>query len=82
LRDYGANVAIIWEQSFWKGTVQEVINYGWGSVLKYTIAKRFTGKSETGIDSVWITPDFVVSNNPDTEIDEQLEVAKKWWQIH
>jgi len=82
LKDYGNNVVIIWEQSYGKWTVQEVINYWWWSMLKYTVAKRFTGKTETSIDWIGITPDYIISDNPETKQDEQMDAAKRWWSIH
>ncbi len=77
IKDYLPHVALFGEKSFGKWTVQKVINYQGGSMLKYTIAKRFTGKSQTNIDGTWITPDYIISDNPKTERDEQLETAKK-----
>lgn len=82
LKDYGSNVILIWEQSFGKGTVQQIINYGGGSMLKVTIAKRFTWKTEKDINGIGLKPDFTIINDPDTEMDEQLEAAKKWLKIH
>jgi carboxyl-terminal processing protease len=37
-----------------------VRNYFDGSTFKYTIAKWYTGKSQTGIDGVGIQPDVEV----------------------
>jgi C-terminal processing protease CtpA/Prc len=40
--------------------VQNLIGYSDGSSIKYTIAKWFTGKTETGIDHAGIFPDVEV----------------------
>ena len=47
-----------------------------GSVLKYTTAKRYTGKSQKNIDHEGISPDVEVENKPETKMDEPLEIAK------
>lgn len=58
LKDYFKNITIIWENTYWKGSVQTVREYTDGSSLKYTVAKWFTWWSETWIDWVWIAPDI------------------------
>lgn len=80
-KEYAPNALIVGSQSYGKWTVQEVINYEWGAMLKYTIAKRFTGKYSKSIDGIWITPDVEIENNHDTPEDEQLEIAKKRYQL-
>ena len=67
VKDYYPDTIIIWEKSFWKGSVQDIKSYSDGSSLKYTIAKWFTGKTQTWIDGVGISPDI------ELELDE-----KKW----
>jgi carboxyl-terminal processing protease len=42
LKDYFKDITIIWENSYWKGSVQTVREYTDGSSLKYTVAKWFT----------------------------------------
>ncbi|MCD5385036.1 S41 family peptidase [Candidatus Gracilibacteria bacterium] len=80
LKDYYENIVIIGEQSYGKGSVQTMQNYSDGSSLKYTIAKWFTGGSETGIDGVGITPtiklDFDFESYKKYKKDNQLEKAK------
>jgi len=75
---WGDRVVLIWEKTFWKGSVQEVINYVDWSSLKYTIAKRYTGKKEINVWHKWINPDILIVDDEKTEIDEQLEAAKKY----
>ncbi len=58
IKDYFPNAQIIWETSYGKGSVQTIKAYDDGSSLKYTIAKWYTGKTETGIDGIWIKPDI------------------------
>jgi carboxyl-terminal processing protease len=71
LKDYYKNLTIIGEQSYWKGSVQVMKWYSDGSMLKYTIAKWFTWWTETGIDWIWITPDY--------ELEFDFEKFKKYW---
>ncbi len=58
VKDYFPDAIVIGEQSFWKWSVQTLRPYRDGSTLKYTSAKWYTGKSNTGIDGVWIIPDI------------------------
>lgn len=81
IKDYFPNTTTLWEKTYGKWSVQTIKNYTDGSTLKYTIAKWFTGKTQTGIDGIWITPDieieFDFDNYQKTKIDNQLEKAKK-----
>lgn len=80
LSDYFEDIEIIWEQSYWKWSVQVMKNYADWSLLKYTIAKWFTGWTETWIDWIGITPtyqlDFDYDKYKNYWIDNQLEKAK------
>lgn len=80
LKDYFPKATIIGEQSYWKGSVQTIKDYSDGSSLKYTIAKWFTWKSQTGINWVGVPVDikleFDYENFKKTKIDNQLEKAK------
>jgi len=82
LKDYFPKTVIIWEKSFWKGSVQSLKTYQDGSTLKYTTAKWFTGKTRKWIDHVWISPDVNLEYDIDmfkTQwIDNQLEEALKY----
>jgi len=60
IKDYYEDATIIWEKSYWKGSVQTIKWYSDGSALKYTIAKWFTGKTKTWIDWIWIKPDIEI----------------------
>lgn len=80
LKDYYPDITIIWEKSFWKGSVQSMKSYVDWSSLKFTVAKWFSWLTETWIDWIWITPDieleFDLEKYKKFEIDNQLEKAK------
>ena len=82
VKDYFPDTTIIWEQSYWKGSVQTIKSYKDGSSFKYTVARWFTGKSQTGINWIWITPDIDLEFDFDRlkkyNKDNQLEKAKSW----
>ena len=71
LKDYYPKVKLIWENTYWKWSVQVLKNYNDWSLLKYTVAKWFTWWTETWIDWVWI--------KPTTEIEFNIEKYKKDW---
>jgi carboxyl-terminal processing protease len=79
IKDYFPNAVTIGENSFGKGSVQTLKEYTDGSSLKYTIAKWFTGKSQTWIDGVWINPDVILELDADAYrkdwTDNQLQRA-------
>lgn len=78
LKDYYPDSIIIWEKSYWKGSVQTIKAYTDGSSLKYTIAKWFTWKTKTWIDWIWISPDIEIELDMDNlEKDEILQKALK-----
>lgn len=81
LKDYYPQATIVWEQSFWKWSVQSLKNYKDGSTLKFTTAKWYTGKTRQGIDGVGISPDVFVEFDKEQfdtyKIDTQLEAAVK-----
>ncbi len=62
LRDYLKDCNIIWSKTFWKWSAQNLVEYVDGSVLKYTIAKRYTWKTKTNIDGKWFEPDIKMSD--------------------
>jgi C-terminal processing protease CtpA/Prc len=55
--------------------VQELVQYPDGSMLKYTVAKWYTGKSKSTIDHIGVRPDITISDDPKTVVDEQLAKA-------
>jgi carboxyl-terminal processing protease len=76
LRD-NRGVQIVGEQTFGKGSVQELVNLPNGSTLKITIAEWLTPK-ETVINKVGIKPDFEVKPTEEDikeKRDPQLEKA-------
>ncbi len=76
LQDY-ARATLMGEQSFGKGSVQELTDLSDGSSLRLTIAKWYTPKDRS-INDTGITPDVSVSmeaNQIDTENDVQLDAA-------
>lgn len=81
LKDYFPKAEIIGEKSYGKGSVQTLKDYSDGSTLKYTIAKWYTGKTETGIDGVGIKPDMEVKLSDEdikSSTDSQLNAALKY----
>lgn len=73
---------IIGEQSFGKGTVQEVIDLSDGSILNLTIGRWYT-PSGVSIDHEGITPDEVVEmkyedllEGKDLQLEKAIEVLK------
>lgn len=77
IKDYISKALIIGENSFGKWSVQNLLNYSDWSMLKYTVAKRYTGKSKTWIDHIGFAPDVKIIDNTGTVIDEILEYALK-----
>ncbi len=76
LQDYQRGV-LMGEQSFGKGSVQELKDLSDGSSLRLTIAKWYT-PNDHSIDHTGITPDQIVemeSINIDTPDDVQLDAA-------
>ena len=80
IKDYYPEAVLIWEKTYWKGSVQTIKAYSDGSSLKYTIAKWFTWLTQTGIDWVWIKPDIeiiVEEYITDESKDIQLKKARE-----
>lgn len=73
LRD-NLSVPLVGQTSFGKGTIQEPQQVDNGAGLHITIARWLT-PSEFWVNSVGLTPDYEVENNPDTQEDEQLDKA-------
>lgn len=81
IKDYLPWTQIVGEKSYGKGSVQSLDVYPDSSSFKYTIAKWFTGKTQTGIDGTGIKPDTEVKFDEDqwknNNVDNQLEFVKK-----
>ncbi len=79
LKDYFPKITILWENSYGKGSVQTIKSYSDWSSFKYTIAKWFTWKTQTGIDGVGIKPDIILELDQEKlnnkGIDNQLQKA-------
>ena len=73
MHDYLDNCKLIGSQTYWKWSAQSIIEYADWSILKYTVAKRYTWKSMQNIDWIWFKPDVELS---DDRIDSFL---KKLW---
>lgn len=74
--EYNDKVLLIGEETYGKGSVQSLLEYADGSMLKYTMARWYTGKDEVNVDKDGIDPDVEVIDKEDTERDETLEYAK------
>lgn len=72
LKDYFPNIVTIWENTYWKGSVQAMKEYPDWSSFKYTIAKWFTWKSQTWIDWIWFKPDI--------ELEYDYDLFKNEWK--
>ncbi len=82
LKEHGV-ATIIGEQTFGKGSVQELVNLDDGSSVKITIARWLTPNG-TSISNGGLTPDIVMArtpedrtNNVDPQLDAALEFLKK-----
>ncbi len=76
LQDYKL-ATVVGEQTFGKGSVQDIQQFGDGSEVKLTIAKWFTPKGRS-IDKNGLTPDIEVKltkEDADKGLDPQLERA-------
>ena len=82
IQDYKRGI-VIGEQSFGKGTVQEVENLIDGSSLRVTVAKWYTPNNHN-ISEVGITPDKIIKRSvedmeakKDPQLDEAIKYLKK-----
>lgn len=73
LRDNNGTT-IIGENTFGKGTIQEPRQLENGLGLHITVAKWLT-PSEFWVNEVGLEPDIIVEDDPETDVDEQLESA-------
>lgn len=76
MQDYGL-AKLVGEQSYGKGSVQEVVNVTPDTILKITVAKWLTPKG-TSISEKGLTPDYVVDltqKDVDAKQDPQMDKA-------
>lgn len=69
IKDYLPKTVLVGEKTYGKGSVQSFVPFPDGSSLKYTVAKWFTGKTETGIDHIGISPDVAVPSSTGAVFD-------------
>lgn len=74
LRDY-ERAELVGETSFGKGTIQEALELDQGAGLHVTTAKWLLPDGDWVNETEGIEPDVVVEDDPETEVDEQLEKA-------
>ena len=80
MQDYKKAI-LVGQQSFGKGSVQEVVNVTPDTILKVTVAKWLTPNG-TSISEKGLTPDYVVGSAPegntkDPVMDKAIELLKK-----
>ncbi len=83
MQDYGI-AKLVGEQSYGKGSVQEVVNITPDTILKITIAKWLTPKG-TSISEKGLTPDYKVEMTQkdidakkDPQMDKAVELLTNW----
>lgn len=69
-----ARARVVGQKTFGKGTIQEARSVGKTSGLHITTAKWLTPKG-AWLNETGLTPDVEIEDNPETEVDEQLEKA-------
>ena len=75
VHEYVPGALLVGTQSYGKGSVQDVIYYDDGSLLKYTVAKRYTWKKDINIDKIWFVPDVKIEDSISTGKDAVLDWA-------
>jgi carboxyl-terminal processing protease len=69
------NVAsVVGEQTFGKGTVQEISFFENGTALKLTVAHWLSPRKQP-IQNFGVKPDFEAVDNPETPVDEALDAT-------
>jgi carboxyl-terminal processing protease len=76
IKDYVKNSVLVWSKTYWKWSAQTLVEYADGSILKYTIAKRFTWKSNKNIDWVGFAPDVSLSEDRVSTLIKALKSKK------
>ncbi|MBU1089610.1 S41 family peptidase, partial [Patescibacteria group bacterium] len=64
--------SVVGEQTFGKGTVQEISFFEDGTALKLTVAHWLSPRQQP-IEGNGVTPDFEAVDNPETPADEALD---------
>ena len=77
IREYVPGALLVGTQSYGKWSVQDVIYYDDGSLLKYTTAKWYTWKKDVNIDKIWLTPDVKIEDSVGSGKDAILDWALK-----
>jgi carboxyl-terminal processing protease len=75
LQDYG-RAKLVGEQSFGKGSVQQIEQLSFGGAIKLTIAHYLTPKNRV-IDKKGLTPDVVVPMAPELQADKATDTQLK-----
>lgn len=76
IKDYVKNSVLVWSKTYGKWSAQTLIEYADGSILKYTIAKWYTGKSNKNIDGTWFYPDVTLRPDQVTSLINALKAKK------
>lgn len=83
LRDYKKAI-LVWENSFWKWSVQELVPFSDWSNLRITTAKWFT-PNDQNIHETWISPDIEIKRTfedmvakIDPQLDKAIETLEEW----
>ena len=76
IKDYVKNSVLVWSKTYGKWSAQTLVEYADGSILKYTIAKWFTWKSNKNIDWIGFTPDVSLSEDRVSTLIKALKSKK------
>ncbi len=77
IKEHGAGV-LIGKKTFGKGVIQQVVReFPDGSALKLTIGEYFTPKKNK-VHEVGIEPNIQVGDDPNTDVDEDIQAAIQW----
>jgi len=83
LRD-NKRAILVWEKSFWKWSVQELVPFSDWSNLRITTAKWYT-PNDQNIHRIWITPDVKIKRTfedmvakKDPQLNKAIEILEEW----
>lgn len=71
LQDYG-RATLVGEQTFGKGSVQQIEELSFGGAIKLTVAHYLTPKGRV-IDKVGLTPDIIVEMEPELQMERETD---------